>query len=492
MVVKFTNQVIKYLVYGLIVNMLFSYIPQKQLPITDIYLMTSIIIISFVLLDILTPSYENYIEENFDITENLYSANHEIKDNFDIIENLDETNDLTTDENKIDFIISNKPEILKNLQDKKILDEDEINDILEICKDKEECNNKFLSLLNNNKINNDELLELYVAFGLNNYNAVQELYLQERLNRDQSLEIAYSISSNSRTLIKAVIDKYLQNNIISKNDYDKLLVNIKLVEDDNEGRSYVANMIKNNLLNSKDAKIINEKCSSSSMDSCAIQINKFKKDKLINNSQSTNILKGYNKPGTNDLIYDNSNFGSISNEYVIGSINEEIDYGDVQFSNKLISDEELLKQSKSNNKTNSFDNIDNETKDEFIKKFNNTFEEIKKNDKNKKMFKTSSLYSEHDDMKYSIYSEKQSEPLGKFSNDFTNKFEHGFDYLKTNKWKPPEYENNTCKIDKCDYCEEDYNDYPTDLQNWNYSRKILPRDNININYIKDKLNSGNN
>ena len=36
MVTKLTNQVIKYLVYGLIVYTLFSYVPQKQLPVTDI------------------------------------------------------------------------------------------------------------------------------------------------------------------------------------------------------------------------------------------------------------------------------------------------------------------------------------------------------------------------------------------------------------------------------------------------------------------------
>lgn len=482
MVVNFTSQFIKYLVYGLIVNLLFSYIPQKQLPKSDIILMISIIILSFIFLDFLSPSYENF----------------DTKNNNNIIENLDTTTDEieneyteNEDNNDVEFIISNKPEILKNLQNKKILDEEEINEILEICKDKEECNNKFLSLLNNNKINNDELLELYVAFGLHNYNIVQELYLQERINKEQSLEIAYSISSNSRTLIKAVIDKYLQNNEISKNDYDKLSENINLVEDNNEGRSYVANLIKNNLLNSKDAKIINEKCSSSSMDSCIIQINKFKKDKLINNSQSISILKGYNKPGTNDLINDNTQFGSISNEYDIGSINEQTDLGDVIFSNNLLSDDELLKQSKSDNEK-SFDNIDkkeDESNEDFVKKFNKSIET--KNNKYKES-KTSSLYDIHSDMNYSIYSEKQSEPLGKYSSDFTNKFEHGFDYLKTNKWKPPQYESNICKIEeKCSYCDEDYDGYPVDVSKWNNSRKILPRDNINIKYIEDKLNKGN-
>ena len=36
MVTKLTNQVIKYLVYGLIVYTLFAYVPQKQLPMTDL------------------------------------------------------------------------------------------------------------------------------------------------------------------------------------------------------------------------------------------------------------------------------------------------------------------------------------------------------------------------------------------------------------------------------------------------------------------------
>ena len=95
-------------------------------------------------------------------------------------------------------------------------------------------------------------------------------------------------------------------------------------------------------------------------------------------------------------------------------------------------------------------------------------------------------------MNYSIYSKQQAEPLGQFSKDFTNKFEHGFQYLNTNKWKPPEYETNICKIDdKCSYCDDDIEDYPVDVSKWNYSRKILPRDNINIKYIEDKLNKGN-
>ena len=31
---------------------------------------------------------------------------------------------------------------------------------------------------------------------------------------------------------------------------------------------------------------------------------------------------------------------------------------------------------------------------------------------------------------------------------------------------------------------------PVDVKEWNASRRIMPNDNINIKYIKDKLNSG--
>jgi len=514
MVTKLTNQVIKYLVYGLIVYTLFTYVPQKQLPITDIALMTTVIIISFVFLDMLTPSYtlENFdqVIENLDLdTVDKDDLDVDSEENEEVID--EETDSILGSGISVNYLNTNKPEILKKLQNNKVLDESEIDNILELCKDKNECNNKFLDLLNNNKINNEELLELNIAFGLNNYNTVQELYLQERINRDQALEIAYAISSNSKTLIMAIISKYLQNNIISKTDFDKLSSNISLEEDNNEGRTFISNMIKNNLLNTKNAKIINEKCSSSSMDSCTIQINKFKKDKVINNSQALNILKGYNKPGMNDIVYNNSDFGSISNEYVVGSVNEQTDLGDVKFDNKLLQDEELLKQAKTGD-TKEFDNIeiDNEESDEskknFSLNFNKAFEENKKINSTKEYkqkinkkykdfldVKTSNKYDKHTDMNYSIYTKNQTEPLGKFSKDFTNDFDHGFSYLQTDKWKPPEYDNTVCKIEsKCDYCEEDYEGYPVDVSKWNYSRKILPRDNINIKYIEDKLNTGNN
>lgn len=525
---KFTNQVIKYLVYGLIVYTLFSYVPQKQLPSSDIILMTTVIIVSFIILDFLTPA--GY-EENFDqLYENLDvdAIDNIEQENNDISENEEQEND-TTDNKKnensgisVSYINSNKPEILKKLQNNKVLDENEINNILKLCSDKDECNKKFLDLLNNNKINNDELLELYIAFGLNKYNTLQELYLQERLTSEQALEIAYAISSNSKLFSEAIVKKYLKNNIINNDDYNKIISDLNLDDDNNEGRSYISNMIINDIITTKNAKIINDKCFSSSMDSCSIQINKFKKDKLLNDSQAISILKGFNKPGINDVIYDNNDFGSISNEYKVGSVNEQTDLGNVKFKNELLSDDDLLKQSKSRDNNKNFNNIDinsedieenedssedknndNEENKFDLDEFNKAFDSNKKNKKEEKQkinekyrkylnVKSSKKYNKNNDMKYSVYSDRQTEPLGSFSKDFTNTFEHGYTYLQTDKWNAPDYDNTVCKIEnKCNICEEDYEGYPVDVSKWNHSRKILPRDNININYIKDKLNTGN-
>ena len=117
-----------------------------------------------------------------------------------------------------------------------------------------------------------------------------------------------------------------------------------------------------------------------------------------------------------------------------------------------------------------FTNIDEEVEeDKFdLDEFNKRFEmskadqseyKQKLNEEYKKYLdvKASKKYSKDHDMKYSIYSNRQTEPLGQFSKDFTNNFDHGFSYLQTDKWNVPEYDNSVCKIDaKCDYCEDDF------------------------------------
>ena len=53
-------------------------------------------------------------------------------------------------------------------------------------------------------------------------------------------------------------------------------------------------------------------------------------------------------------------------------------------------------------------------------------------------------------------------------------------------YKPP-----LCKTDdNCKVCSTTTTGYPVNVLEWNRSRKIMPADNINVDYI-NKLNQGN-
>jgi len=490
------NKLIKYLVYGLIVYTLFEYVPQKKLPSSDIFIMISIIIISFIILDILTPTNyynnsHNQVIENLDVPVLFNDDKIENEDNDD--DNDDDIDDSDYDNKYINLI---KPQIIKDFEDKKILTNNETDEIINLCSNKNNCFNKIKELLNNKKINNDQFIELRIAFGLDKLSDLQELYLQERLTKEQAFNIAIIIDSDSKQFIKAILQKYVHENIINQQDSNKIYNNLELKEDDNIGRSYLANMIKDNLLIPINAKLIDDKCSSSSMDSCAIQLNKFLKDKNINTVQAVAILKGYNKPGLNNLMHDNSYYGSISNDSELKGIETNADYGDINANDMLLEDEELLKQSKSIVTPPNSDNIENNLQNIDSQNINSQNIDLKKmlkfasdviTDETNENDKYSYNYT--NDMKYSIYTDEQHNPLGKYNKDFNNNFINGNSYLATDKWKVPEYDNPTCKLEEnCNTCEEDYEGYPVDVSKWDYTRKILPRDNININYIQDKLN----
>jgi hypothetical protein len=150
------------------------------------------------------------------------------------------------------------------------------------------------------------------------------------------------------------------------------------------------------------------------------------------------ILKLYNKPGFIDVSFENNKFAKLDNDKTSKDIKQNVENND-------------------------------KTKKINIKKINK-----------------SNNFDKESDMNYSIY--KDITPLGQYTADFNNKFINGNDYLNTDKWKVPVYEPPLCKLDQCDECNND-NDYPLSVSKWNDSRKILQRDNINIDYINDNLNS---
>jgi hypothetical protein len=91
------------------------------------------------------------------------------------------------------------------------------------------------------------------------------------------------------------------------------------------------------------------------------------------------------------------------------------------------------------------------------------------------------------DMIYNQLDVNMLQSLGSYDNTFSNKWDKGYTYLDTSKWAvpkvpiapPPNMNNVQSSLT---------NGYPLNLLEFNNSRKVLGPDNINLNYIKDKLN----
>jgi len=95
-----------------------------------------------------------------------------------------------------------------------------------------------------------------------------------------------------------------------------------------------------------------------------------------------------------------------------------------------------------------------------------------------------------DDQPYNQLTPQQMEPLGSYDKTFTNKWDHGFTYLDTSKWAPPQRNTPVCKTEmRCPVCPVSTAGYPVSVLEYDESRKVLPPDNININYIKEQLNN---
>lgn len=69
--------------------------------------------------------------------------------------------------------------------------------------------------------------------------------------------------------------------------------------------------------------------------------------------------------------------------------------------------------------------------------------------------------------------------------------DYGYSFLPPEKWFPINPHPPVCSTNKkCDVCPYMTTGYPVDIKEWNESRRITQPDNINVDYIKDKLNSG--
>lgn len=422
------NKILKYLVYSIITILLLEYIPQKKLPESDIIFMIFTLILSSIILDII--SEKNYFEYFEQKSKKLYNKKSEDVDSEEETEEPESEDEIEPEEEEIE---EEEPKIILSLKDK--LPNNEIELLKKNCINEDKCLNIINQLLSNNKIDQNETILLKINYGIGNLKNLQSFYQQERLDDSILIEISNMIDTKSSLLVNEILDYYISKNLLSSSDKSNIIKNLDLDEDHKLGRSYLVNLYTK--INNNDISKIDIECSADSIDRCSILLNKLKNKNSITEEMYNEILKLYNKPGFIDVSFENNKYAKLDNKK---SIQTKINNKDTKVVNKKIN--------------------------------------IEVNRSNK--------YDEESDMKYSIY--KNITPLGKYTDDFNNKFINGNDYLNTDKWRVPVYEPPLCKIEDCDECNED-NDYPLNVSQWNDSRKILQRDNIDIDYINDNLNS---
>lgn len=91
----------------------------------------------------------------------------------------------------------------------------------------------------------------------------------------------------------------------------------------------------------------------------------------------------------------------------------------------------------------------------------------------------------NDDMKYTDYNHL---PMAQ-GYDSRN-YEYGYSFLPPEKWYPQPPYPPVCVAEKeCPVCPINTSGAPTDMKEWNDSRRVMPPDRINTDYI-NKLNAG--
>jgi hypothetical protein len=91
-----------------------------------------------------------------------------------------------------------------------------------------------------------------------------------------------------------------------------------------------------------------------------------------------------------------------------------------------------------------------------------------------KQSSTSSGYNDwFTEMQKSQLSDIQTNPVGNSDTTLSNKFDHGFSYLDTDRWRLPMPRPPVCVTDnKCEVCPTPTTGYHTDLKEWDSSRYI--------------------
>lgn len=168
---------------------------------------------------------------------------------------------------------------------------------------------------------------------------------------------------------------------------------------------------------------------------------------------------------------------------------------DIQKINDLI---ESVKKRRTKNMKKTLQLTDSDSEDEnvdFFKKMNSQGKYLDRNGfvQNKMDHTTDSS----NDMKYTMLTPTQHEQLGTYDSTFTNAWDNEYTLLNTDKWKPAlthathrEQANKLAPSQSCGVSPVLTSGYPVRLKDFDLARKVLPPDNINIDYIKEKLLTG--
>ena len=94
-----------------------------------------------------------------------------------------------------------------------------------------------------------------------------------------------------------------------------------------------------------------------------------------------------------------------------------------------------------------------------------------------------------DEMKYDVTPKDTFDPRVDRQQD--RSYEYGYSFIPPKHWYPPCKECPVCITDKkCPVCPVTTSGWPVDVKEWDNSRRVSPPDQINIDYVRDKLNAG--
>ena len=438
------NRIFKYLVCALVIHSTIAYLPRETIPFEESIIIVLLCVSMLFMIDCINAKKERFTEH------------------------LENNNALDKE------LVSIATTKLDDKMNKNTLDK-----MKDECINEEKCNLFLSNLKERNKISEKDELKVKLFVGYVKYLPITKLINNNKLSEKQAIDIVYAMETKSDVILETVLNKLLRQNIISNIEREKIILLANFEDDYSKARQILANKIYDEQLSPENAHLINKKCSVSDSDGCSEHLQKIVKDKVINDTDAVSLIQAYSRPGT----YDEDRFGSMSDKTAYNE--NENQFSSLNFDSKNKDDKEKTKLE--------MKEFDSELKDEdkmeeFLDGKDNYVGIQNPGTQKIKYEGLSDAYNPESDLGYSQINPLV--PLGKYSKNFTNKFDHGFTYLQTHKWRPPEYEIDSCKIsDKCHICDQDDN-YPVDLYNYDKSRKVKGPDNIHSDYVNDKLNNG--